>query len=178
MFPSQTQWLPNCWRERVGGGVTQQNFTIGQGAGAKTRPLTHPAGPPIIESLKFQHRHPSSMLCLSPTSGNSPEPAAATFIRRSKESQLKSAASTVRVRHVVLLCPLPPRDTLTPPEWPISGLDATLTTQTDTCYRWAMCQNVCLYACVIVSYFYLSDSVLTVCKLNYVWLCLVCSDLL
>lgn len=137
IFFSQTPWLPNCWRERVGGWVTQQNFTIGVGAGAETRPLTHPAdstGPPITESLKSQQRHPSSIICPSPVKGNNPQSAVANFIRTSA----LSIASTARVSPVAPLWP------------PVSGIplnalstvDDPVTAHSDTWHRWVTWQHV------------------------------------
>ncbi|MED6291204.1 hypothetical protein CHARACLAT_021026 [Characodon lateralis] len=65
---SQTLLQQNCLKERAGAAVTQQNLTINTGAGAKTRPLTHPVALPITESLRSKPRPPSSVLC-----GNSPQ---------------------------------------------------------------------------------------------------------
>lgn len=79
---SQTPLLPNCLKEGVEVGVTQQNITIRQGAGPKTRPLTHLTGLPITESLKSWQRRPSSMRRLTPARGNSPQATTAPASRR------------------------------------------------------------------------------------------------
>lgn len=144
--------------------------------GAKTRPLTYPQGPPITES---QQRHPASMLCPPPTSGNSRQLAASTFIRLPKERRptlTPPSAAPVRVWQTACLCLLPPGASLTSPEWTLSELDVTLRLHTDTCYRWVRCQRVSLNACyrdvMNLSDFYFLSSLR-----KSVWLCFVCSDL-
>lgn len=86
------------------------------------------------------------MLYPSPTSGNRPQPAAATYIKRRRERRPTSTATTTGVSRTVSLCTLPSRATLTAPEWTLIELDATLT-RTDTCYTWVTCfpLNACYF---------------------------------
>lgn len=148
IYFSQSQWLPNCSRERIGGRVTQQNLTIGLGVGEKTRPLTHPPGPPITESLKSQLRRPLSVIYPSPANGNIRQPAVANTIITS----VLSIASTIRVSPIASLCPLASESTLTTPGRTRSDLDGALTPRTHTFYRWVTCQHDHLYEFCVIQY--------------------------